>query len=86
LPKYRNKNGRNYFLPATWKTMGCPKRDWKLLGNPAIRFETFDAKDSLFLVNLKEDIGETTNLAAKYPEKVKELEEQFEEWLERSRM
>lgn len=60
------------------------KGEWKLLGNPAIRYETFDAKDSLFLVNLKEDIGETTNLASKYPEKVEELKTQFEAWKERN--
>ena len=59
--------------------------DWKLLGNPAIRYEEFAPEDSLFLVNLKEDIGETTNLAATNPEKVKELQMQFEEWLEKSR-
>jgi arylsulfatase A len=59
--------------------------DWKLLGNPSIRYEKFEPKDSLFLVNLKDDQGEMTNLAIKYPEKVKELESQFEEWLKRNR-
>jgi len=58
---------------------------WKLLKNPAIRGEEFAPEDSMFLVNLTDDPGETTNLAAKYPEKVKELESQFEEWLEKSR-
>jgi hypothetical protein len=30
--------------------------------------------------NLENDPGEKTNLAEKYPEKVKELEKQFTEW------
>jgi len=58
--------------------------DWKLLGNPSIRFEKFAPEDSLFLVNLKSDPGEMTNLASQNPEKVKELESQFEKWLERN--
>jgi len=59
--------------------------DWKLLGNPSIRFEEFGPEDALFLVNLKDDPGETTNLATKYPEKVKELKTQYDKWLEDSR-
>lgn len=58
------------------------KGKWKLLGNPfdtSLRDHTFTEK--LFLVNLEEDPGETTNLADKYPEKVNELELQFQKWL-----
>lgn len=58
--------------------------DWKLLGNPAVRFEEFALEDSLFLVNLKNDPGEMTNLASTNPEKVKVLKEQFEKWQERN--
>ncbi|MGC7518149.1 hypothetical protein ACPWON_26155, partial [Pandoraea pneumonica] len=47
--------------------------DWKLL-----RYPTFAAKEELdeqdfFLVNLKEDLGETKNLAHQYPQRVAEL-------------
>lgn len=58
------------------------KGDWKLLGNPydtSQRDYTFSEK--LFLVNLEEDPGEKNNLAAKYPNKVKELENQYAKWL-----
>lgn len=55
--------------------------NWKLLINPVIkdRFykNTIKQKSPYFLVNLKDDIGETTNLAENYPEKVKELEAIF---------
>ncbi len=50
--------------------------DWKLLGNPqdnSHKGELTDA-DRLFLVNLAEDIGETTNVAARHPEVVERLE------------
>lgn len=46
--------------------------DWKLI-------EFFDDR-STELYNLKEDIGETNNLAAKYPEKVKELSKDLNKW------
>jgi len=58
------------------------KGKWKLLGNPHDTGQpdvVFTEK--LFLVNLDEDPGETTNLAGKYPEKVKELELQYQHWL-----
>ena len=54
------------------------KGKWKLLGNPydtSQRDYTFSEK--LFLVNLEEDPGEKNNLAAEYPDKVKELENQY---------
>jgi arylsulfatase A len=88
VPVIMNKDSQSVhkttFCWQHGKQWAARKGDWKLLGNPSIRYETFDAKDSLFLVNLKEDIGETTNLAAKYPEKVKELQEQFKVWKERN--
>jgi len=59
------------------------KGKWKLIGNPydtSQRDYTFSEK--LFLVNLEEDPGEENNLAVKYPNKVKELENQFRKWLE----
>ena len=39
-------------------------------------------KEKRFLVNLDDDIGETINLAKKYPNKVIELEKQYLNWLE----
>lgn len=60
------------------------KGDWKLMGNP------FDSKynkkltgpDSLFLVNLAEDIGESKNLRTTYPDKFEELYNAHQAWLE----
>ncbi len=39
-------------------------------------------KDELSLFNLKEDIGEQTNLAVRNPEKRTELYRKLKEWLE----
>ena len=56
-----------YNLPSTFVRKG----DWKLL-----RFygEGPDRGNGYELYNLKEDVGESNNLAEKYPEKVKELD------------
>lgn len=62
------------------------KGKWKLLGNPydtSQRDYTFLEK--LFLVNLEEDPAEKNNLAEQYPEKVKELENKYQKWLEESK-
>jgi arylsulfatase A-like enzyme len=75
----------NQFCWQNGKHWAARKDNWKLLGNPAIRGEEFLPKDSLFLVNLKDDPGEINNLAEKYPEKVNELEEQYKSWVEKNR-
>ncbi len=51
--------------------------DWKLLGNPQDRSNTapLTEDDRLFLANLKDDIGERTNLAAKHPQIVDRLQQ-----------
>jgi len=73
------------FCWANSKSWAARNGDWKLLSNPAIRGEEFPPEDSLFLVNLKNDPGEMSNLATQYPEKVEELKTQFDIWLARSR-
>lgn len=59
--------------------------DWKLLGHPndPSSKEKFGASDDLFLVNLKEDIGEKHNVAAAYPEVVKRMKQLHDEWLKK---
>jgi arylsulfatase A-like enzyme len=48
--------------------------DWKLISPLKVGLFLEDAGSGKWeLYNLKEDIGETTNLAAKYPKKVKRL-------------
>lgn len=61
------------------------KGNWKLLGNPMVSGETFQPKDSLFLVNLSKDIEERSNIANLYPEKVDELKKQYNKWLKRNK-
>jgi arylsulfatase A-like enzyme len=46
--------------------------DWKLIRRFTERPEDYEGLHELF--NLKDDLGETTNLAANHPEKVKELD------------
>ncbi|MBT5705905.1 MAG: sulfatase, partial [Verrucomicrobia bacterium] len=56
--------------------------DWKLLGNPndtSHQAKLTDA-DQRFLVNLADDRGEKTNLAADYPTKVNQLEALYQSW------
>jgi arylsulfatase A-like enzyme len=58
------------------------KGKWKLLGNPVdtkIREDTTEL-DSLFLVDLETDPGETTNLSSKYPDVVELLKKQYQNW------
>lgn len=61
------------------------KGKWKLLGNPRdTSKKKHKLKEKRFLVNLDDDIGESTNLSKKYPEKVIELEQQYRAWLKRN--
>ena len=79
-----NKDEKSQHSEFCWKTgkhWAARKGEWKLLGKPMIAGETFLPKDSLFLVNLNQDLGEMTNLAEKHPEKVEELRSQYLEWL-----
>ncbi|MFO7976587.1 MAG: sulfatase [Candidatus Hydrogenedentota bacterium] len=61
--------------PASWVRQG----DWKL-----IRFYECDEyfPDRIELYNLQKDIGELTNLAAEYPEKVRQLQAMLDKHLE----
>jgi arylsulfatase A len=53
------------------------KGDWKLLGNATDKTDRAAPVkvDKLFLANLRDDIGEQTNVAAEHPEVVRELQE-----------
>jgi arylsulfatase A-like enzyme len=50
------------------------KGDWKLCAN------SIDGIKNVKLFNLKDDIGEATDLSAKDPEKVKELQALWDKW------
>lgn len=57
--------------------------DWKLLGNPSDpNRENLTEADTLFLVNLSEDIAEMKNVASHHPEKVEKLKKLHEAWVE----
>jgi arylsulfatase A len=84
VPILKNENIKSIHDEYTWqyqKQKAVRKGDWKLLINPVIKDpfykNTIKQKSPYFLVNLKDDIGETTNLAEKYPKKIKELETIF---------
>ena len=76
--------GHKEFCWQLNKQKAARKGEWKLIMNPVIHNPTYqnlvEPKDSIFLANLKDDPGETTNLASEYPEKVEELKLQFEAW------
>lgn len=78
--KNLESNHNNGFCWQNGKSWASRKGAWKLLGNPFISGETFSPNDSLFLVNLKNDPGESKNLVDTYPEKVEELKNQYKEW------
>ena len=67
--------GTPHWLPPS---MSVHHGDWKLI-------RTFhygeDGKHAYRLYNLREDIGENNNLAATYPEKVKELDKLIEDYI-----
>ncbi|RKD87822.1 sulfatase family protein [Mangrovibacterium diazotrophicum] len=84
MPIIDNSKAESNHNAFCWKfgnSWAARNGDWKLLGHPFVNGEKFSAQDSLFLVNLVNDPGEQTNLAKQYPEKVKELEEQYAVWL-----
>ena len=71
FPHYTPATGN---LPATYVRKG----DWKLI---RLYGEGPDRANAYELYNLKDDIGETTNLAERHPEKVKELDALIERHL-----
>ncbi len=58
------------------------KGKWKLLGNPVDTSNkgVLSEADTLFLVDLDADPGESTNLAVKYPDMVDALKKQYKDW------
>jgi arylsulfatase A-like enzyme len=57
--------------------------DWKLIGNPKDTSNKgpLTKDDALYLVNLADDIGETTNVAARHPDVVERLSKLHDAWL-----
>ena len=66
------------------KSWAIREGDWKLLGHPrdTSNQAPLSKEDQLFLVNLSQDIGEKKNLAKQYPEKVEQLKQIYENYLQ----
>ena len=88
------KQNKNRVLVWRWgKTWAVRKGDWKLTntnegwgkGRPSKMYIKPISNDlSLKLFNLNDDPGERNNLAEKMPKKVKELQQDFDSWLEKN--
>jgi arylsulfatase A-like enzyme len=60
--------------------------DWKLIpGAGSGGWSRGGDEDPIQLYNLADDLGETNNLATTYPEKVKAMQDQFEELIAHGR-
>ncbi len=73
----------NGYCWAFGKNMWAARKGkWKLLGNPVDTSKkgVLTESDSLFLVDLETDPGETKNLSSVYPEVVEELKKQYQKW------
>ncbi len=59
------------------------KGDWKLIANPndTSKMAPLADEDKRFLINLSDSIHELENLAADYPDIVKELEQLHDQWI-----
>ena len=57
--------------------------DWKLIGHAVDTAAPAAGREPipLFLANLSKDVGEQTNLLAKYPDMVKHLQSLHDHWL-----
>lgn len=89
VPIIKDKNMKSLhsdgFCWQMQKRWAARKGDWKLHGSIISQEDDSSFKsDNLFLVNLQDDPGEQTNLVNKYPEKVKELLKQYENWVEKN--
>ncbi|WP_181308608.1 sulfatase-like hydrolase/transferase [Rufibacter sp. XAAS-G3-1] len=96
LPVIKNKNAKTLHDVVHWQ-VGTYKSDesqwavrkgpWKLIGNVIEPMGESKAPElpKLFLVNLEEDVAEKNNLAARHPDKVKELLELHRAWIKQVR-
>jgi arylsulfatase A-like enzyme len=73
----------NFFWASDKKQWSVRQGDWKLLGNPydPTSKTPFGKADALYLVNLKDDIGERHNVAAEHPDMVAQLRQLHEQWV-----
>lgn len=74
-----NQNRTIYFEHVA--NRGIRDGDWKLV---SLGKTTFPYTTNWELYNLKDDRSETTNLASKYPKKVKELSLKWNDWAKRT--
>ena len=86
LPLINNPTAETRHKQYWWKLhrqWAVREGDWKLIGNPldmSNKTPLDPKKDVLFLVNLKEDPTEKTNMAESYQDKVAHLKEVYLQW------
>ncbi|WKN31871.1 sulfatase [Porifericola rhodea] len=75
---------RDTFYWASGKQWLVRQGDWKLIGNPHDTSEKGPIAEGqkYFLSNLSEDVGEMKNLEDQYPDKVKKLEQMYQQWIQ----
>ena len=84
LPFLRGKRAGAPHESLYWrfgKQMAIWRNDWKLVRpDRAPKGEYVDIAAEPMLYNLAEDLGEKTDLAAKHPEKVRDLQAAWDKW------
>jgi arylsulfatase A-like enzyme len=84
LPFLRGKNAAPPHAALYWRfgeQMAIRSGDWKLVRPDLATDAPFgNIAPRPMLFNLARDVGETTDLAAKHPEKVKELQGRWQKW------
>ena len=76
--KLKDIKGNEYVYVKSGQVHGIRKGDWVYL--PKTGNSKFKEGDVPELFNLKQDVGESDNLAQKYPDKVKELQELMQKY------
>ena len=77
-----------YWTTGDQKRWAVRRDHWKLLKNPIDPTDKYPIdleQDSLFLVNLENDIAEKNNLAAQNPDLVKTLSDSFYQWFDEAK-
>jgi arylsulfatase A-like enzyme len=87
LPFITGKSSKPPHQMLFWRTggmMAIRKGRWKLLRSTELGPQedpaVLNVLTGLELYDLKDDIGETKDLASRYPEKVKELSDAWQQW------
>ena len=70
-------------VPVRWHNAMIRRGKWKLVNATGFGRELAEAPRKLELYDLSRDPGEQNDLAARYPERVRELAEEYDAWFDR---